>query len=326
LSSCVPERYDELAVVVRSGIIESRHFGSLMAIASDGSTALTLGQVDEDVLPRSTYKPLQALAVLEAGLDLDSEQLAIAIGSHGGSNRHVEAVNSILDRYGLSEGLLRCPADYPEDEAERERMIREGISRRPICMNCSGKHAAMLAACQTNGWSTDNYLDPAHPLQQIVSRVIERVSATAVRAVAVDGCGAPLFSTSVAGVARAFRELCTAQKGTHEFSVAEAMRTHPFLIGGHRQANTVVMTVFPGSLAKGGAEGVLGMATKEGASVGVKVIDGGLRATTVIALAALEKIGALPAGSRRAHVDLAVGVHGGGRLVGSIEPGQALSF
>ncbi len=32
-------------------------------------------------------------------------------------------------------------------------------------MNCSGKHAAMLATCVINGWDPATYRDLDHPLQ-----------------------------------------------------------------------------------------------------------------------------------------------------------------
>lgn len=320
----MPESFVALADVYRSGFLESQHLGSLLALDSDGSVALSLGSPNLEILPRSTYKPLQALGVLKSGLELDSRQLAIAIGSHGASDEHVAAVRSILSRYGLDEELLACPVDYPEDQVARERMIREGVRKLAICMNCSGKHAAMLASCKVNGWPTGSYLDPTHPLQQLIRNTIEQLTGEPVATVAVDGCGVPLFSTSVAAVAKSFRALALAQPGTAEHQVAEAMRAHPFLIAGENQPNTVTMQLIEGSIAKGGAEGVLGMATKEGASVGVKVIDGGLRATTVIAVAALEKIGALPKDTLKNHPALGVKIYGGGKVVGSIEPAAAL--
>jgi len=321
----VPEAYAELARVIRSGFIESKHFGSLTALNPDGSVALSLGSPAEAILPRSTFKPLQALGVLRVGTELTEPQLAVAIGSHIGADEHLAVTRSILSDFGLSETELACPADYPEDSTARERMIRAGVARQPICMNCSGKHAAMLAACVTNGWPTSNYLDPQHPLQLIIRDTVAELSGVGVDAIAVDGCGAPLFSTTTAGVATAFGRLAQAAAGSPEHTVAQAMRSYPELVGGVGHANTVAMQRFAGSIAKGGAEGVFGMATAIGAAVGIKVIDGGLRATTVIALAALETIGALPVGSRQATAELTVMVYGGGREVGQITAADVIS-
>lgn len=314
--------YAELAVVVRSGVIESRHFGSLAALDAEGTVAAELGDTATQVLPRSTLKPLQALACLAAGADLAGEELAIACGSHTGEDVHVAVVRRILVRAGLDENALQCPPDLPEDGPTRERLIRAGEGPTRIRMNCSGKHAAMLLACASRGWDTASYLDPDHPLQRVVRETVERMTREPVQHTAVDGCGAPVLSTSLPGIARAFRGLVTAPPDSLELAVADAMRTHPAFVGGDRHANTDVMRFLPGVLAKGGAEGVIGMAAATGQAVAVKVVDGGLRATTLIALAVLDALGADTAPAESLAT---VPVLGGGRPVGAVDVGHDLA-
>jgi len=53
-----------LAEVIRSGFVESRHRGSIVAIAPDGTYAFTAGSANTPVYPRSSNKPLQAAAML----------------------------------------------------------------------------------------------------------------------------------------------------------------------------------------------------------------------------------------------------------------------
>lgn len=60
----------ELAVVTRGDFIESRHVGSLVVLAPDGSTALSLGAPEALVYARSALKPLQAIASMNAGAEL----------------------------------------------------------------------------------------------------------------------------------------------------------------------------------------------------------------------------------------------------------------
>ncbi|MCC3274334.1 MULTISPECIES: asparaginase [unclassified Arthrobacter] len=313
------EQLAELAVVIRSGVTESRHFGWLAALDADGNVAASLGAGSGQVLPRSTTKPLQALACLRAGADLSGPELAIAAGSHTGEDAHVEAVRSILERAGLDDSALACPADWPEDEASRERLIRAGKSRSRVHMNCSGKHAAMLLACTANGWDTAGYLDPAHPLQLMVRDTVERATGVPVEHAAVDGCGAPLFSTTVLGLAQAFRTLVTASPGTPERLVADAMRANPFHVGGTGHANSSAMTLVPGVLAKGGAEGVIGMSASTGQAVAMKIVDGNPRATTLIALKVLEALGVDTSGAG-ALMDLPI--NGGSERVGRISIGS----
>jgi L-asparaginase II len=312
----------ELAVVIRSGLIESRHFGSLAAVDPSGATVLELGIPDAVVLPRSTVKPLQALACLTAGAPLSGPELAIAAGSHTGEDEHVRVVREILDRAGLDESALGCPVDRPEDEATFERLIAAGEPRARIRMNCSGKHAAMLLACAVNGWSTHDYLDTDHPLQQHVRATMAELTGVPVSHDAIDGCGAPLFGTTVRGVAQAFRALVQADPSSPAGQVAAAMREHPFYVGGSGHQNSTLMETVPGALAKGGAEGVIGVAAADGTAVSMKIVDGSPRATTLLALRVLEALGTDVSGAT-ALTELPV--LGGGNPVGSIVVGSDLA-
>ena len=312
----------ELAIVRRSGLIESRHFGSLVALDADGMPAIELGQPDAAILPRSTVKPLQALACLTAGAPLAGEELAIAAGSHTGEDAHVAVVRRLIERAGLDESALACPVDRPEDEATFEALLQRGEGRSAVRMNCSGKHAAMLLACAVNGWSTADYLDPAHPLQQHVLDTMAEFTGVPVAHTAIDGCGAPLFGTTVRGVATAFRALVLADPESPAGRVAAAMREHPFFVGGSGHQNSEVMITLPGTLAKGGAEGVIGVAAPDGSSVSMKIVDGSPRATTLIALRVLEALGT-PIDAARSLVELPV--LGGGIPVGEIGVAAELS-
>lgn len=316
------DRLAELAVVVRSGLVESRHFGSLVAVDPNGSTLLELGTPDARILPRSTVKPVQALACLAAGAPLEGPELAIAAGSHTGEDAHVRVVRSLLERAGLDESALGCPVDRPEDEATFERLLRVCEPRSAVRMNCSGKHAAMLLACTTNGWSTEDYLDHGHPLQQAVRRTMTELTGVEVGVDAVDGCGAPLFDTTVRGLAQAFRAFVQAEASSPAGKVAHAMRAHPFYVGGSGHQNSRLMETVPGALAKGGAEGVIGVAAADGTAVSMKVVDGSPRATTLLALEVLGALGADVSGA----VELAtIPVLGGGRPVGEIRVGAELA-
>ncbi len=312
----------ELALVERSGFVEGRHFGSLVALAADGSEALRLGDPAAAILPRSSVKPWQAVTCRKAGLNLSSVHTAISAGSHTGEDAHVDAVRSILGSAGLAESALQCPADWPGDEPTRNRLIVDGQRPAAVRMNCSGKHAAMLAACVHNGWDVASYLSPEHPLQQAVRVTLEHATGQPVAHVAVDGCGAPLFGITVLGLARAAQRLVTAAAGSDEQYVADAMRAEPFYVGGSGHANTVLMRRLPGVLCKGGAEGVIVAAAATGQAVAVKIIDGNPRSTTVLALAALHAVGVDTAGA----ADLSeVRVLGGGQPVGRIRLGADMA-
>ncbi|MFC9080826.1 asparaginase [Streptomyces sp. NPDC057062] len=281
-----------MAEVRRCGVVESVHHGTVVVVMPDGSVGLRLGDVSLPVLPRSTAKPLQALACLRAGADLTGAALAVAAGSHIGEPIHTAEVRRILRDAGLEENALQCPAELSGHEATRIEMLRLGELAAPVYMNCSGNHAAMLAACVASGWPTETYLDPNHPVQRLVCEVVSELAKEQVEQVAIDGCGAPIFTISPLGLARATRAMMLATPGEASRTVIDAMRSHPEFVGGsHNHVNTDLMTRMPGLVAKSGAEGTLLLATEAGHAVMVKVADGGPRAVPAIGLAALAAVG-----------------------------------
>lgn len=314
-----------VAEVVRSGFVEGRHHGAVVALATDGDVAWSVGPVSDPILPRSCNKPLQALAMVRAGLDLPPDLLALACASHSGEPFHVEGVRRILASAGLPESSLQTPEDLPLDEAERDIVLRAGGQPSRLLMNCSGKHAAMLATCVVNGWDTGTYLEPDHPLEVAIRQTFEEVTGEPVAAVAVDGCGAPLLSVSLVGLARGFRRLAVATEGA-ERRVADAIREHPAFVSGTRRDELALLTAIPGAIGKMGAESCFALALPDGRAFALKVEDGAMRAWPVVLAAAL----------RRAGIDEEAGVDGaavrrvgeapllgGGRVVGQIRAALA---
>jgi L-asparaginase II len=280
-----------VAEVVRSGFTESRHRGAVAGLAADGTQVISTGGTAVPFFPRSANKPLQAAAMLRAGLELDGELLALASASHSGEDFHVDGVRKILSGAGLTEADLGCPPSWPLDQETARRLIARGEGMSRIRMNCSGKHAAMLATCAANGWPIGSYLDPRHPLQQAVRSTVEELAGQQVAATGVDGCGAPLFALTLAGLARAFQALVLAAPGTPERKVADAMRAHPEWTSGTSRDERRLMDAVPGLLVKGGAEGVDAFALSDGRAGAVKIDDGAHRGRTPVTVAALRLLG-----------------------------------
>jgi L-asparaginase II len=310
-----------LAEVVRSGFVESRHRGAIAALAADGSVLLAAGTADVPMFPRSSNKPFQAAAMLRCGLRLDGELLALAAASHSGEDFHVAGVRAILASAGLTEDDLQCPPDYPLDEQSQRAMIAAGADRDRVHMNCSGKHAAMLATCVAAGWPTESYRDPGHPLQVYIRDTIAGLAGEPVAAIGVDGCGAPLMAISVAGLARAFRAVVLAEPGSAERAVADAMRAHPEWTSGTARPERALMLAVPGLLLKSGAEGVEGFALADGRAGAFKTEDGTARGRVPVTVGLLRGLGAEnePGADRDALAALATSpVYGGGQVVGEI--------
>ncbi len=279
-----------LAEIVRSGFVEGHHYGSVVALAADGSTLYAAGDVTSPVLPRSCNKPLQAVGMLRAGLDLDGELLAVACASHSGEPFHIEAVRRILAGAGLDESLLQTPPDFPLDDEAREAVIRAGGHKSPVLMNCSGKHAAMLATCVVNDWDLATYREPDHPLQQAIAATFADLTGEPVTTVAVDGCGAPLLSASLSGLARGFAAVATAPDGA-ERRVAEAIRAHPAFVSGTTRDERALLTAIPGAIGKAGAESCYAVALPDGRAFALKHDDGAPRARAITMAGLLERLG-----------------------------------
>ncbi|WP_314646854.1 asparaginase [uncultured Microbacterium sp.] len=320
----------ELAVVERSGFVESRHVGAAVVLSPDGEVVARLGNAEALILPRSSMKPLQAVACLTAGAVLDGEQLALSTASHSGTDRHAAVVRDVLAEVGLNEDALACPPAWPGDVATRDDMIREHGAPAAVRMNCSGKHAAMLRACVATGWPTEGYLDPSHPLQVHIREVVERLIGEKVAHTAIDGCGAPVYAMSLTALARGIHRVGTASERSpfalHRVAGAlvRAVREHPWTIEGPGRPDTIAIESL-GVFAKGGAEGVMVMVAPNGTTVALKMLDGSLRAATIAAATLLARHGALSAEQvAQLGEALALTVLGGGRPVGAIRPGNAI--
>ncbi|APU23905.1 asparaginase [Actinoalloteichus sp. GBA129-24] len=283
-----------LVEVVRSGFRECVHRGSVALWADGRLSARSVGAVDVPMFPRSSNKPFQALAMLRCGLELSDADLAVACASHSGEPEHLRRVESVLRTHGLGEDDLQCPPALPGDEETRHAVLRSGGGPRRLAMNCSGKHAAMLAACVRAGWSTEDYRAPSHPLQVEIRRTIEELTGEPVAATAVDGCGAPLAAFSLTGLVRAFASLVQAPPGTPQRRIADVMRKHPFLVSGTGREDNLMMTAVPGVLSKAGAEGVAAVALPDGRAAAIKIEDGHARARLPVLVGALRELGVAP--------------------------------
>ena len=309
-----------LVEVVRSGVVESTHAGLVLAVRADGTRPLALGDVEAPVFPRSSNKPLQAVALLDAGWSPPDEQaLALATASHSGLPAHLDVVRRSLSAAGLDPTALGCPAMLPLDVEAAHALLRGGGEASPLTMNCSGKHAAMLATCVANGWPTEGYLAPEHPVQAAITATLEELAGERVQHVAVDGCGAPQHALSLTGLTRAFSRLVTG--GGSCGRTADAMRAHPDLVGGPGREVTRLMAGIPGLVAKDGAEGVFAAALPDGAAAAVKVVDGATRGAVPLLVQALRALGVdAPVLDELATTP----VLGGGRPVGEVRPSEVL--
>ncbi len=302
-------RFDDafapIAVATRSGFDESLHDGAGVAIAPGGEVIASVGDPDVVVYPRSCLKPMQAQAMVDLGLDVPDEQLAVACASHDATPAHLEAVRALLAAHGLGEEHLRNTPARPYGDAG------SSVAPSSILHNCSGKHAAMLATCVVNGWPTADYLEPDHPVQRAIVASFGALGCI-VHHVGVDGCGAPTHAIGLRALAGAFAAL--ASNGS---AVARAMRAHPVMVAGPERDVTLWMQAVDGLMAKEGAAGVMAMGLADGRAAAFKIADGSDPARRAVTTRVLGVLGV--------DVDAAVAervrvpVLGHGRVVGSLD-------
>ena len=280
-----------VAHVTRGGLVESAHRGSIAVTAPDGSVSHAWGATDDPVLPRSSNKPIQAVAMLRAGLHLPPQQLALACASHSGQPFHLDGVRDMLAAADLTEADLQNTPDLPYDADERATWLAAGRAARPLAQNCSGKHAAMLVTCRVNGWDLTTYRDPDHPLQRLMADTLVDLAGEPVASTVVDGCGAPAMAISLGGLARAVGRIAAAEPGTPEGEVAAAMRACPEFVGGTRRDVTALIRGTEGLIAKDGAESVHVVGLADGRGIALKIADGNQRARPVVLAAVLRRLG-----------------------------------
>lgn len=290
----IAPRHEPLAYVLRSGLVESVHYGSMVVLGPEGEVLFSAGEPDAVIYPRSAMKPVQAAAMVRLGLRLPPHLLALAASSHSGEDQHVDGVLRMLTEAELSVDDLRNPVGRPLDPEVRDVHLAAGEPASRVVQNCSGKHAAMLATAKLNGWPLAGYLAPEHPLQRSIAETVTDLTGEKPAHVAVDGCGAPLFAVTLRGLAGAASAIATAQPPTAEAEVAAAIRRHPEMLGGSDRGVTRMIQQVPGVIAKDGYEGVLVAALPDGSAVAVKVADGAPRPREQLTAAGLALCGVDP--------------------------------
>jgi L-asparaginase II len=293
-----------VARVYRGDAVESIHWGSIAVVNADGRLLYRVGDPYFSTFLRSSAKPFQAIPVIESGaarrFEFTTREIAIMTGSHAGEESHVEAVKGILEKIGLNESCLQCGIHVPH-RYEALKMIPEpGRRFSPIEHNCSGKHAGMLAVAVHKGFPVENYLAPAHPVQQMILKAIAEICNYPEEklAVSIDGCSAPNHALPLYNIALGFARLVTPnavprEKATAYSAIYRAMMEYPMMVAGSARFDTVAATsVGEPLVSKAGAEAIQCFAfIDRHVGAAIKIADGARRALYPVAVEFLYKMG-----------------------------------
>lgn len=333
-----------LAELWRGGYLESAHYGHIAAVDAHGEVVARAGDPQAFVYPRSALKPIQALCLIESGaaaaFGFTQREIALCAASHNAESFHVETVTAMLAKAGLAPSHLQCGAHAPYSAQAAAALAREGQEPQSVHSNCSGKHTGMLAAAKHLGADLESYLDPSHPVQQYILQALCEVTGLQADqvAVAVDGCGAPVFGIALEKLALIFAYLAHPENAPAKHqaglrTVRDAMMAYPEMVAGTGRFCTRLMQEGKGNIvSKAGAEGVYGVGLLDSSSgvhaFAVKVLDGAGRAAEPAVMRTLDLLGALDPDQRAAldpflHPEVRNVAH---RVVGDIRSTFSLEF
>ena len=280
-----------LIEVTRGNRVESRHRGAIAVCDADGRCVFSAGDIDEPVYPRSAVKAIQALPLIESGaveaFGYGNRELAAAQASHGGEPDHVATVTAMLCAAGLDERALQCGTQWPTHSASAAALSAAGEKPSALHNNCSGKHAGFLAVASHKGFPMDDYINPDHPVQQMVRDALESLTGAAHTAdrCAIDGCSIPTYAVPLTALAEGFarfgsRRGLMPERAAAARRIFDAAIAEPFHVAGTGRFCTEAIAAMKGNaLVKTGAEGVFcGTMPDAGLGIAVKCDDGASRA------------------------------------------------
>ncbi len=306
-----------LVELTRGALVESVHRGALAVCDARGRVKLALGDIASPIYPRSTYKMMQALPLVESGaadaFSLSQKELSLACASHSGELFHVTTAGGLLKRLGLQAGDLACGPHLPLGPKAAETMLRKGAKPTRLHNNCSGKHAGFLCCAVHMGAPVKGYERVGHKVQKAARAAIGAMCGVEPRAMAVgiDGCAAPNFAVPLKALATGFARLadpsCLADVRAEAVRrLMQAVTRWPLYESGTGREDAAFMAdALPGTMTKVGAEGVMAAAIPAlGLGVAVKIDDGAGRGAATAMAHLLVKLGALPRRSAAARAFL----------------------
>ncbi len=297
-----------LVEVTRGPEVECRHRGEIAVTDEAGALRHRAGAPEALVCLRSLAKPFQALPLVTSGaaaaFGFGPEELALMSGSLSGQDFQVDLVTRILARLDLTPAVLQCGSHPPLHRPTAAALAQAGEKPTALHHTCAGKHASMLALCVYHFWPVDDYLNPSHPVQQLILKTVADMVglAPADIPVAVDGCSAPVFYAPLKNIARGFARLAAAAPDSPEGVIMAACLKNPRHIAGDGRLETLIMQALPGRVfAKTGAEGGFALAlAEEKLGVALKIEDGASRPLGPAIVEVLQQIGVLTPEAREA--------------------------
>lgn len=272
----------------RGEVNESFHRGVVCVVNDTNEIIFSRGDVSQVCYPRSAMKLFQHIPLIVSGafehFNFTHQELAVMCGSHNGEKMHMDVVEGILNKIGLSEAHLKCGAQAPTLKSDLYQLIKNDLKPRQLHNNCSGKHAGFLAYCIFKGLDSNDYISENSELQKEIKKVVSffyELPEIELKA-GMDGCSAPTFAMPVYNQAVAFKNLLNPSSHLpDEYKIAakiiiEACSQYPEMLAGSNRYCTDLITVTQGRIiGKTGADGVYCLLdTKNNLGISIKIDDG----------------------------------------------------
>ncbi|MCH8290796.1 asparaginase [Candidatus Poribacteria bacterium] len=296
-----------LIEITRGEIVETIHRGAIAVVDTQGTIQYAAGNSELTTYMRSAAKPFQLLLTIEADaiekFNLTQAEVSVMCASHSGEDYHLEAVRSILRKIGLTEDALQCGPHLPGHTPTQREMIKRDEDPIAIHSNCSGKHTGMLTLCQIKGFPIEGYLNPTHPVQQLILQTIAEVAdmESGEIGIGIDGCGVPTFALPIEKIGLLFSRLgdpslFSSKRQNALNHIREAMMAYPKYMSGSGRFCAALMSEFPGRVVlKSGAAGVYGVGLPEHhLGIGLKIENGLGEPRYAAVLAILKQLELLP--------------------------------
>ena len=264
------------------------------------------GNISYITYSRSTAKPFQLIPLLINNghnyYNFNEKEISLMCSSHFAEDYHIETLNQIIEKIGINEDDLLCPKTYSRNKVIREEQIKRGYKESKLFSDCSAKHCQMIAYSLLNGYpfldknkivydnlrgkdDFYNYRILAHPVQQDILDIISFIYETPKKDiyVGIDGCGVPVFSSSIINMAKAYLKLILCKSGDQKIDnalniIKSSMTKYPQMIAGSNGLCSILTSIFNGNgIFKVGADGVYCGGFKKDSkaySIALKVIDG----------------------------------------------------
>ncbi|TCZ72854.1 asparaginase [Paenibacillus albiflavus] len=288
---------------MRGNVVENVHRGHIVVVDEKGQVLRATGDPAHITYLRSSGKPIQALPAVMSGIarkfGLTDRELSLLAASHRGESFHIEALDSMKQKLGLTDEHLLCSPTYPLNPATRDELLKKGQTTRRMYHNCSGKHLGMMALCKSKGYPLEGYYEPEHPVQQEILHVMSVMTGCKPEEIGrgVDGCGVPVFAMPLRNLAHAFLKLgCPELIEDIEMrkaadQITRAMNAYPEMISG-TDAICTQLLMDANIVAKGGAQGVYCFGLRqERLGFALKIMDGSSDEWPLIIASILEQIG-----------------------------------